>query len=155
MKWLSALVSGLVFGVGLGIAGMTQPEKVRGFLDVTGDWDPSLALVMVGAIGVHAVALRLILRRNRPLFDATFDMPPVRRIDPRLVLGAALFGVGWGMAGYCPGPAIVNLATAGQHAIAFAAAMAAGMVLMNVMSPGKSVAATPTASPVAPTTEAP
>lgn len=132
MRWISAFLSGLIFGGGLGIAGMTQPAKVQAFLDLTGRWDPSLAFVMVGAIGVYAVALRLILRRKTPIFGERFDLPSLRAIDARLVGGAALFGVGWGMAGYCPGPAVVNLATGSQHALGFFAAMVVGMVIVNL-----------------------
>jgi len=122
----AALFSGLLLGAGLVVAGMTSPAKVTGFLDILGHWDPSLALVMVGAIGVHALLLRPILRRPRPLFEATFQPPNRTRVDGRLVLGAAVFGVGWGLGGVCPGPGIVDAASGSLYAVVFTAAMALG-----------------------------
>jgi hypothetical protein len=126
---LAALASGVLFGVGLAISGMTLPAKVLGFLDVAGDWDPSLALVMAGAITVHFLGARLALGRAAPLFDASFHLPTRRDVDARLVGGAALFGVGWGLAGYCPGPALVSLVTGALPVVVFVATMAAGMIL--------------------------
>jgi uncharacterized membrane protein YedE/YeeE len=109
---------------------MTRPSRVQGFLDVGGDWDPSLALVMVGAIAVHFVALRIIVRRRTaPLFDDRFHLPTRRDADPRLVVGALIFGTGWGIGGYCPGPAITSAASGMFPAIVFVAAMTAGMIL--------------------------
>ncbi len=128
----SALVSfaaGALFALGLCISGMTQPGKVVGFLDIAGAWDASLAFVMMGAIGVHAVTRRLVLRRAKPLGDASFDEPTARVIDAPLVLGAAIFGVGWGLGGYCPGPAIVTLGSGSLNGIVFMAGMAGGIVL--------------------------
>lgn len=127
-RWLVPLASGVLFGSGLVVSGMTQPAKVIGFLDVTGRWDPSLALVMVGAIAVHFVAWRLVPRLGSPVWAGAFAIPTRRDIDARLVAGAALFGVGWGLAGLCPGPAVVSLASGGAEAILFAGAMAAGML---------------------------
>lgn len=129
-----ALLAGVLFGVGLMVAGMTRPAKVLGFLDVTGRWDPSLALVMVGAIGVHAALTRLIRRRERPLQAATFQVPTRRDLDAPLLLGSALFGVGWGLGGYCPGPAVVSLGGGGGSALVFVAAMAGGMVLHRLLT---------------------
>jgi uncharacterized membrane protein YedE/YeeE len=106
---------------------MTQPAKVTGFLDVAGDWDPSLALVMVGAIAVHAVLYRLILRRPAPLLDASFHVPVRRDVDAPLVVGAAIFGVGWGLGGVCPGPAVVCVASGAPTALVFVLAMFVGM----------------------------
>ena len=126
---LWALACGLLFGVGLLLSGMTSPAKVLGFLDVTGDWDPSLALVMVGAIGVHAVLVRVILRREQPLLTGRFDLPAQRGLDGRLIGGALLFGVGWGLAGYCPGPALVGVGGGALTALVFGAAMGVGMVI--------------------------
>lgn len=126
---LIALAAGLVFGVGLAIAGMTQPSKVIGFLDVGGSWDPSLALVMVGAIAVHFVAQRIIVRRSAPLFDDRFHLPTRRDADPRLLAGALLFGAGWGLGGFCPGPALTSAAAGVFPATVFVAAMTAGMIL--------------------------
>jgi uncharacterized membrane protein YedE/YeeE len=122
---LTALASGLLFGVGLIISGMTQPQKVLDFLNPLGQFDASLAFVMVGAIGVHASAYRLIKRRNAPLFAAAFRRPSRSAIDGQLLLGASLFGVGWGLSGYCPGPAVVSLATSG------AAVVFVGMVIVG------------------------
>ena len=107
-SWIS-LLAGLLFGLGLAIAQMTNPLKVLGFLDVAGDWDPSLAFVMGAAVVVTLVGFRLVLQRARPLWSAQFHLPTLTRIDFRLILGAALFGIGWGLTGYCPGPAIAAL----------------------------------------------
>jgi hypothetical protein len=126
---LAALLAGLLFGVGLLISGMTQPAKVIGFLDLAGDWDASLALVMGGAILVHAPLSRLILRRRSPLLVPAFSMPTLRDIEPRLVGGAALFGVGWGLGGYCPGPAIVSAGSGAPGAIVFLVAMTVGLLV--------------------------
>jgi uncharacterized membrane protein YedE/YeeE len=127
---LAPVFAGLLFGLGLGVGGMTSPAKVLGFLDIAGAWDPSLAFVMVGAIGVHAILRLLVHRRERPLFAATFDVPPHTVIDRRIVVGSIVFGVGWGVAGYCPGPAIVAMAS-GPGALVFVAAMAAGMAAFS------------------------
>lgn len=124
-----AFLAGVVFALGLALSGMTVPAKVIGFLDITGAWDPSLAFVMVGAIGVHAVARRFVLRRGTPLGAPAFDEPSARAIDVPLVVGAAIFGVGWGIAGYCPGPAIATLGAGSLASLVFVGAMAAGMEL--------------------------
>ena len=113
LRHVIVFLSGFIFSVGLGIAGMTQPAKIVGFLDFTGHWDASLAMVMVGAIGVHLLCYRLIRRRSAPVLAPAFSATPAERVDTRLVLGAALFGLGWGLGGYCPGPAFVSLATGG------------------------------------------
>ena len=102
---------------------MTKPSKIIGFLDIAGDWDPSLAFVMAGAIAVHFVAYRLIRRRSAPLYDTQFHLPTRRDIDLRLVLGAALFGVGWALGGFCPGPGIVAAGGGSLHAVIFVVAM--------------------------------
>lgn len=123
-----AFIAGLVFAIGLAIAGMTQPAKVIGFLDVFGRWDPTLAFVMAAAIAVHATAYwALIVRRPQPWFAAVLEIPPRRDIDRALLGGAALFGVGWGLGGFCPGPAIASLATGAPGVIWFVLAMLAGM----------------------------
>jgi uncharacterized membrane protein YedE/YeeE len=126
--WL-AFGAGLLFAVGLGVSGMTHPSKVLGFLDVAGAWDPSLLLVMGGALSVNLLLFPRILRRARPVLDERFHVPQKRTIDARLLGGAAIFGVGWGLAGYCPGPALVSLATGAAPALVFALAMVAGMLL--------------------------
>ena len=137
----AALLSGLLLGVGLVIAGMTNPAKVTGFLDILGPWDPSLALVMVGAIGVHFLLLRPILRRPRPLFEDRFQVPPRAGVDGRLVAGAAVFGVGWGLGGVCPGPGIVDAAAGSSYALVFTVAMALGA--LGVVVPRRRVGASP------------
>lgn len=109
-RLLASLFSGLLFGLGLAVAGMTDPRKVLGFLDLAGDWDPSLLFVLGGAVGVTMIAFRFVLRRPRPVLAAHFETPTRHGIDRPLLLGAALFGSGWGIAGYCPGPAVTLLA---------------------------------------------
>lgn len=133
-KVIAAFSSGFIFGVGLLFSGMTDPNKVIGFLDVTGEWNPALMFVMVGAIAVHAVASRLILRQPAPLFDTTFHLPTQTKFDTRLILGAAIFGVGWGIAGYCPGPALVSLGTGSVDMISFVGIMILGMYLAQVFN---------------------
>jgi uncharacterized membrane protein YedE/YeeE len=126
---VTALASGALLALGLLVSGMTDPAKILGFLDVTsGHWDPSLAFVMGGALLVHAPIVRLVRARPAPLFDARFHWPRATRIDLPLVLGAALFGVGWGLTGYCPGPALVS-AAGGASILIFLAAMVVGIVL--------------------------
>jgi uncharacterized membrane protein YedE/YeeE len=136
-RWIVAFVSGALFSVGLALAGMTRPEKVLGFLDVAGRWDPSLALVMGGAIAVMAPVVLWVKRRRvgRPLFDDRLHEPETRAIDGRLLLGAALFGVGWGLVGYCPGPALVALMSGAGPAVAFVGAMLAGLWLVDRVAP--------------------
>ncbi|CAI0820388.1 MULTISPECIES: YeeE/YedE family protein [Serratia] len=132
-KLLFALLSGVIFGLGLIIAGMANPAKVVAFLDITGRWDPSLALVMVGAIAVAAPAFLWARHRQRTLLGEEMQIPTNRRLDRRLLVGSALFGIGWGMAGICPGPAWV-LAGAGSLAgIQFVVAMLVGMALYETI----------------------
>ena len=128
---LLALLSGLVFAAGLGLSGMTKPAKVVGFLDVSGDWDPSLLFVMAGAISVYAVAVALARRRGTPLFAPSFVWPSLKDIDTRLVGGAAIFGVGWGLSGWCPGPALVSVASLSREALVFVATLAATLLVMR------------------------
>jgi uncharacterized membrane protein YedE/YeeE len=125
----AALVAGYLFAWGLGISGMTKPSKVLGFLDVFGAWDPALAFVMIGAVMVAAVLYRLSLKLKKPVCAARFNIPTNRRIDTRLVTGAAVFGVGWGLAGYCPGPALVTLTTGNPGVVIFVGAMITGMLV--------------------------
>ncbi len=124
---------GVLFAIGLGISGMTLPTKVIGFLDLFGDWDPSLALVMVGAIGVNALAVALVKKRDRPVFGASFRWPTRHDIDGRLIGGAVLFGVGWGLGGFCPGPGVVSAATGAIPSLVFVGAMVAGMLVHRVV----------------------
>ena len=133
MAQLTAFVAGLLFAAGLGVGGMTQPAKVFGFLDIAGSWDPSLAFVMLGAIAVHATAVWRILRRRAPLFVVRFTLPTRRDIDARLVVGAALFGAGWGLVGYCPGPAVAALGGGVPAAAVFVLAMVAGMWMCRAL----------------------
>jgi uncharacterized membrane protein YedE/YeeE len=139
---ITAFLSGAVFAAGLAVSGMTQPQKVVGFLDVTGDWDPSLAFVMMGAIGLNIVLFRFILRRAGPVFGGIFQLPKRKDITLRLVAGAALFGAGWGLGGYCPGPGLVSLAAGRLPALVFVVAMAAGVLAQHVLleSPSRSAA---------------
>ena len=131
MVFISALLSGLVFGLGLIVSGMANPAKVLGFLDLAGLWDPSLAFVMGGAIAVGAVAFAVAKRRSASLLGAPMRLPSARHIDRRLVLGSLLFGVGWGVAGFCPGPALVGVGMGLAKAMAFVAAMLVGMGLFE------------------------
>ena len=133
MYILSALIVGLVFGIGLIVAGMTNPAKVQGFLDLGGNWDPSLAFVMGGAILVGLVAFRFAGQRERALLGDAMRLPTATRIDRRLVLGSLAFGAGWGLAGFCPGPALASLATGGVKALIFTGAMLAGMIVFELL----------------------
>jgi len=124
---------GIVFALGLGISGMTQPSKVIGFLDVAGAWDLSLAFVMLGAIGVYFIAFRMTRKMRAPVLAARFSIPTRNDLDANLLLGAAIFGAGWGLGGFCPGPAITSLASGAMPVAAFVAAMAGGIYLHTVM----------------------
>ncbi len=128
-----AYLSGLIFALGLGLSGMTRPSKVIGFLDLSGAWDPSLLFVMGGAIAVYAVAFRLVMRRRAPVAAPTFQVPPRRAPDRRLAIGAALFGLGWGLGGYCPGPGLVGAATGNVSALTFVASMVAGVFAYSIL----------------------
>lgn len=129
MRLVASFVAGVLFAVGLCVSGMTDPAKVQGFLDVTGAWDPSLAFVMAGAIGAHFFVARWALRSDKPLFATSFAWPELTKIDLRLVGGAALFGIGWGLVGYCPGPALASLAAPSRPLFAFVVAMAIATVV--------------------------
>lgn len=122
-----ALGTGLLFGVGLLVSGMTQPAKVVGFLDVLGEWDPSLAFVMAGAIAVHFLAYRLVPRLGKPVWAERWGVPTRRDVDRRLLAGAALFRAGWGLGGYCPGPALTAVFSGASTTLLFTGAMLAGM----------------------------
>lgn len=133
MSIFTALIVGLVFGLGLILSGMTDPAKVIGFLDLAGAWDPSLGFVMGGAILVGAIAFGFASRRERSLLGEPMRLPTATRIDRRLVLGSLAFGAGWGLAGYCPGPALASLATGGIKPLVFTAAMLAGMAIFELL----------------------
>ena len=129
---LIALVSGTLFGAGLALSGMLNPARVRGFLDLFGHWDPTLAFVMGGALIIMAIAWRIQARMERPIVCEEFSLPGTSLIDRKLVGGAVLFGIGWGLAGLCPGPALASLAIYPGKVILFVVAMAAGMALFNM-----------------------
>ena len=135
MQLLSAFAAGLVFGVGLILAGMTDPAKVQGFLDIFGTWDPSLALVMGGAILVGVFSFARAKRLQRSLLGAPLYIVAPRRIDKRLVLGSLTFGVGWGLGGFCPGPALVWLGTGDAKTAVFVLAMISGMAIFELLQP--------------------
>ncbi len=133
MYALSAFATGLIFGIGLIISGMTDPSKIIGFLDLTGSWDPSLAFVMGGAVAVGYIAFSLARRRQTAFLGGAIQLPTGRQIDRRLVFGSLAFGIGWGLAGYCPGPAVVSIGMGQEKAIVFAVAMVVGMVLFQLI----------------------
>ena len=133
MHIVMALLVGLVFGLGLIVSGMTNLAKVIGFLDLAGSWDPSLAFVMGGAILVGAVAFAFTRKRDRSLLGAAMRLPTATGIDRRLVLGSLAFGAGWGLAGYCPGPALASLASGGAKPLIFTLAMLGGMLLFETL----------------------
>ena len=133
MQAIIALLIGLIFGLGLILSGMGNPAKVQNFLDIFGHWDPSLGLVMGGAIAAAMPVFLWARRRKQALLGAPMQLPTASAIDARLLTGAALFGIGWGLAGFCPGPAIMNLATLNGEVWLFVAAMLAGMGLQHLM----------------------
>ena len=138
MLIFTSLLAGLVFGLGLIVSGMANPAKVLGFLDLSGAWDPSLALVMAGAIGVSFFAFLFAKKRTRSLIGADMKLPTGRTIDRRLVIGSTLFGIGWGVAGFCPGPGLVALGMGEVKALIFVAAMLAGMALFELLEKRRS-----------------
>jgi uncharacterized membrane protein YedE/YeeE len=142
MRLLFSLLSGLVFGIGLLISGMSNPAKVLGFLDLAGNWDPSLALVMLGAILVAMPAFWLARRRRTALLGDAMQLPTAQGIDRRLLLGSLAFGAGWGIAGFCPGPVLVSLPTLLPQAWIFAAAMLLGMLVFEMLERRKAARST-------------
>lgn len=134
MRLISAALTGLIFGIGIMLSGMANPAKVLNFFDLAGSWDPSLALVMAGALAVALPGYALLFRsRRRPAFDSGFQLPTARRIDAPLVLGSAGFGVGWGIAGFCPGGALPALGTGEPLVLLFVAALVAGLILARAI----------------------
>jgi uncharacterized protein len=134
---LSVLIQlgiGLLFGLGLIISGMVNPAKVLNFLDIAGTWDPSLAFVMGGAVIVTFIGYKLVFKLKQPIFDSVFHLPTASHIDNRLVAGAAIFGIGWGLAGFCPGPAFTALGTGQSGAVIVVIAMIVGMVAARILS---------------------
>lgn len=142
MLILTSLLAGLLFGLGLIVAGMTNPAKVIGFLNLAGPWDPSLAFVMAGAIAVGTVAFLIARRRAVSLLGAAMQLPSTRDIDRRLVLGSLVFGVGWGLAGFCPGPGLVALGMGEFKALVFVAAMLVGMGAFELLERRRRITAT-------------
>ncbi|MGO8311250.1 DUF6691 family protein [Rhizobium ruizarguesonis] len=130
-QFAAALASGIVFGLGLSLSGMLNPVRVQGFLDVFGDWDPSLAFVLGGAIVVTFIGVHIMKRMKRPAFDDSFYVPTKSRIDAPLVVGSVLFGLGWGIGGFCPGPAIASLSVGLPQTFLFVIAMLVGMTLFD------------------------
>jgi uncharacterized protein len=129
----SAFLSGVLFAVGLSISGMVNPDKVIAFLDVTGAWDPSLLGVMVSAILVYAIAYSIIRRREQPLLSAQFLVPKRTGVDASLVVGSVIFGVGWGLGGYCPGPSLVSLGVKGNPSVVFVVGLLVGMAAYSAL----------------------
>jgi len=135
-----AFIAGVLFAMGLVLGGMTDPQKVLAFLDLAGHWDPSLAFVMGAAIAIYAPAYRWSRTRSKPVFDDVFHMPVRRDLDPPLVLGAILFGIGWGLSGLCPGPALVSAMSFRKAGLLFVAALLSGMALFTVWQRARSSA---------------
>jgi uncharacterized membrane protein YedE/YeeE len=134
MKLIFALFTGLVFGTGIAISGMMNPAKVFNFFDVAGTWDPSLAFVMGGAVVITFIGYRLVWRRDAPLFGGRFQIPTSNAIDARLIVGSAIFGIGWGIAGFCPGAAIPALGTGRWEVVLFLVAVTAGFYLRRLIA---------------------
>lgn len=135
MQLVVAFISGLLFGAGLGISGMVNPAKVLNFFDIAGTWDPSLAFVMAGALLVTLVGYRLAWKRQAPLYGPKFHSPATNDIDGKLIGGSALFGLGWGLSGFCPGPAIASLTTLSIEPVVFIVAMLAGILATKARQP--------------------
>lgn len=129
LQMAAALASGAVFGLGLSLSGMLNPARVQGFLDIFGVWDPSLAFVLGGAVLVAFVGFRIMDRMQRPILSETFHVPKNRKIDAPLIIGSALFGIGWGLGGFCPGPAVASMSVGLTKSFVFVAAMIVGMTL--------------------------
>ncbi|MEK1893991.1 MAG: YeeE/YedE family protein [Rhizobium sp.] len=132
-----ALLCGTVFGIGLSISGMLNPERVQNFLDITGHWDPSLAFVLGGAVTVAFAGMSIVRRMRRPVYEKEFFLPTSRQIDGRLIIGSTIFGVGWGLGGFCPGPAIASLSVGLIPSFVFVSFMVIGMVLHDRLFAGK------------------
>ncbi|MFD1200191.1 DUF6691 family protein [Brucella gallinifaecis] len=133
MRLFSALLIGLIFGIGIAISGMMNPAKVLNFFDITGNWDPSLAFVMGGAILIAIPGYHLVLARKAPLFETKFQLPDTKLIDAKLIAGSTLFGIGWGIAGFCPGGALPALGTLHPKALVFVAALIIGLLIAKGM----------------------
>jgi len=132
-KILSALLAGSIFGVGLSLSGMVDPNKIINFLDITGHWDPSLLFVLGGAVMVTVISYRFVFAQGRPVFDDDFQLPKAFKIDAKLLLGSSLFGIGWGLIGYCPGPAVASLGFGFEEPLIVVISLLAGMLLHKVL----------------------
>jgi uncharacterized protein len=147
MRLLTAFLIGLIFGTGIALSGMMNPAKVLNFFDVAGSWDPSLAFVMAGALAVAIPGYRLVLARPAPTFEPGFQLPDTKAIDRRLVLGSATFGIGWGIAGFCPGGALPALGTARPEVFLFVAALIAGLLVARTAQDWTRARTTPKVTP--------
>lgn len=134
MQIMIAFVTGLIFGLGLILSGMTNPAKIIGFLDIFGDWDPALALVMIGALIVSATSFQLIKKNKKTYFGQQLNLPANNKIDHKLIIGSLIFGIGWGLAGYCPGPALVSVMHGGYQPVIFVLSMLAGMGIFEIFN---------------------
>lgn len=130
---LILFLTGVLFSIGLGISGMTHPTKVIGFLDISGNWDASLAFVMIGAVSTYFLLHRLVLKRNSPVFANSFSLPTNQKIDARLIFGSSVFGFGWGLIGFCPGPALTSLVTLNPQILIFLLSMSVGMYVYGTL----------------------
>ena len=142
---IAGLLTGFLFGLGLCLSSMTDPAVVLGFLDIAGAWDPTLVFVMGGGVAVAFVGYRYVLRQDRPLWAGRFSLPTATAIDAPLLSGAAIFGVGWGLAGYCPGPALTSLASGRRVVLLFVVAMLIGMIAVRWMRTSRSASMRPVA----------
>ena len=133
-KGTAAFSSGLLFGAGLGLSGMTRPDRVVGFLNIGSDWDPTVLFVMAGAVAIYVPAYRIIMRRRHPVFDSKFLIPTRNDVDRRLLAGASIFGIGWGIGGICPGPSIAGLATLSAPFMVFVPSIVLGMVIFSAVT---------------------
>ena len=133
MKIFIALMSAILFAAGLAVSGMMDPANIIGFLDIFGDWKPALMLVMVGAIAVHMVSYKFIVNRKSPLLDTKFHIPTKKDIDLKLIIGSALFGIGWGLGGFCPGPAVASLASWESPIFTFVGSMLLGIAIYHYL----------------------
>ena len=132
MKFFGPIVSGTLFSLGLGISGMTEPQNIISFLDISGEWDPTLLFVMIGAVSVYMTLFRFVIKNPRPLFEENFFIPPSQGIDKKFLMGSALFGIGWGLTGLCPGPGLVGLVSGSTYSLVFFTTMLLGMVLSKL-----------------------
>lgn len=136
LYYVGPFLGGVLFAIGLGLSGMLEPAKIIGFLDVFGDWDPSLIFVMIGAIAVHGVLYRVIMKQPHPIFDTKFHVPKRTELDGKLIGGAAIFGAGWAIAGLCPGPGIVSLVSGHEYILVFIAALTVGALAGRLVDRG-------------------